>query len=92
MDIAEVGDVRTVGAVYWSFPAEERQGLCSDIAVAAASSYTVERQREQIAKLANWCRFEVRCEVALQFDPWLGLSDCGSAWKRDPVSGVIGVE
>ncbi|KJV37679.1 hypothetical protein [Brevundimonas sp. KM4] len=75
MDIAEVSDVRTVGAVYWSFPAAQRQGLCDDINLAAASSYTVERQREQIAKLATWCCFEVRCEVAVQFDPWLGLSD-----------------
>lgn len=74
-DISEVGDVRSVGAVYWSFPAEARRELCEEISVAAASSYTVERQREQIAKLVSWCRFEVRDEVALQFDPWLGLAD-----------------
>lgn len=75
MDIAEVGGVQTVGAVYWSFPSDNRKGFEADINAAAASSYTVESQREQVAKFAAWSGFEVINEVALQFDPTLGLDD-----------------
>lgn len=74
-DIAEVGDVHTLGAVYWSFPADNRQGFETDISAAVASSYTVESQREQVAKFAAWSGFEVINEVALQFDLSLGLDD-----------------
>lgn len=75
MDIAEVGDVHTLGAIYWSFPADGRQGFEADISAAAASSYTVESQRGQVAKFAAWSGLEVVNEVALQFDLSLGLDD-----------------
>ena len=56
-------------------------------------------QAEQEQQLT--CRYgptplpdEVREKSLAQWDAAAGdsLADCGSAWKRDPVSGVIGVE
>lgn len=72
-DIGDIGGVRRIGAIYWSFPADGRPGLSDDIRVASALSYTVARQREQVAKLAAWTGFEVAAEVAVQFDLSLGL-------------------
>lgn len=74
-DAIEVAGVYSVGAIYWTFPAEggRGNGFAESVTDAEAISYTIARQREQVAKLVSWTGYEITGEIALQFDHYLGL-------------------
>lgn len=73
MDIAEVGDVGRIGAIYWTFPPPDGRTLGAEFYEAVTQSFSIERQREQVHKQAAWAGFDIGTEIAIQFDHDLGL-------------------
>lgn len=74
-DLIEVAHLRRIAAIYWTLPVNgaRANAFSNDVSAAAAISFTVFKQREQVERFVAWSQFEIAGEVALEFDNYKGL-------------------